>query len=149
MKYRKALDTGRQSGSGRVVATFYDLCSQIWSGSPAAESINGGMDNANNNASTDSSHTTDDASLTNSVEKQELDDRSDGKDEDREQKDEAERKDHKNKDEGVTANTAKTISSGKQKLSREKVRRRLEKRITNDGCGFSTAAKKCYGPTRK
>ena len=149
MKYRKTLDTGRQSGSGRVVATFYDLCSQIWSGSPAAGSINGGMDNANNNASTDSSHTTDDTTLTNSVEKQELDDRSDGKDEDREQKDEPERKDHKKKDEGVTANTAKTISSGKQKLSREKLRRMLEKRIINNGCGLSTAAKKRYGPTRK
>ena len=31
-KYRKALDTGRQSGGGRIVATFYGLCSVIWSG---------------------------------------------------------------------------------------------------------------------
>ena len=27
--YRKALDSGKQSGVGRVVATFFDLCSQI------------------------------------------------------------------------------------------------------------------------
>ena len=59
-------------------------------------------------------------SLTNSEEKQKLDDGSDGSDEDHEQEDEAERKDHKNKGEGVTANTAKTISSGKEKSSREK-----------------------------
>ena len=31
-KYRKALDAGRQSGEGRVVATIYDLCREIWSG---------------------------------------------------------------------------------------------------------------------
>ena len=60
MKYRKALDSGRQSGAGRVVATFYDLCSQIWSGSPATESISRGTDTVKNNASTNSSHTTDD-----------------------------------------------------------------------------------------
>ena len=39
VKYRKALDTGRQSGGGRVVATFYDRCSEIWSGSPATGSM--------------------------------------------------------------------------------------------------------------
>ena len=58
--------------------------------------------------------------MTNTEEKQKLDDGSDGSDEDREQEDKAERKDHKNKDEGVTANTAKTISSGKEKPSCEK-----------------------------
>ena len=50
-------------------------------------SISGGIDTAKNNASTNSSHTTDDTSLTNGEEKQELDDRSDGSDEDREQED--------------------------------------------------------------
>ena len=115
MKYRKALDSGRQSGGSRVVATFYNLCSQIWSRSPATESISGGVDTAKNNASTNSSYTTDYTSLTNSKEKQELDDGADGSDEDREQEDKAERIDHKNKDEGVTANTAKSISSGKEK----------------------------------
>ena len=33
------MDAGRQSGGGRIVATFCDLCSQIWCGSPATESI--------------------------------------------------------------------------------------------------------------
>ena len=98
MKYRKVLDSGFQSGGGRVVAILYNLCSQIWSGSPATESISGGIDTAKNNASTNSSDTTDDKSLTNSKEKQELDDGSDGSDKDREQEDEAEGTDHKNKD---------------------------------------------------
>ena len=78
VKYRKALDSGRQSGGGRVVATFYGLCSQIWSGSPVTESISGGIDTVKNNVSTNFSHTTDDASLRNSEEKQELDNGSDG-----------------------------------------------------------------------
>ena len=52
--------------------------------------------------------------MTNSEEKQGLDDGSDGNDEDREQKDEAEETNHKNKDEGVTANTAEAISSRKK-----------------------------------
>ena len=47
VKYRKALDTGRQSGGGRVVATFYDLCSEIWSGSPATGSMEQGFESGN------------------------------------------------------------------------------------------------------
>jgi hypothetical protein len=46
LKYRKALDSGRRSGGGRVVAQFYDICSKIWSGSPAAEAIEGGIDSS-------------------------------------------------------------------------------------------------------
>lgn len=42
--YRKALDTGRKSGGGRVVAFFYDLCSEIWTGCPATESMDNGID---------------------------------------------------------------------------------------------------------
>ena len=38
-KYWKSWDTGRQSGGGKIVATFYDLCSKIGSGSPATETI--------------------------------------------------------------------------------------------------------------
>ena len=38
-KYRKAFDARRQSGECRIVATFYDLYSEIWSRSPATESI--------------------------------------------------------------------------------------------------------------
>ena len=42
-KYQKVLNAGRQSGGGRT-GTFYDLCSEIWSGSPATESIQGGLE---------------------------------------------------------------------------------------------------------
>ena len=42
--YRKASDVGRQSGGGRIIATFYDLCSEIWSGSPATEPIQAGLE---------------------------------------------------------------------------------------------------------
>ena len=45
VSYRKALDSGKQSGSGRVLATFFDLCNQIWSGS-ATESMSGSLDSA-------------------------------------------------------------------------------------------------------
>ena len=44
--YRKALDSGKQSGSGRVVATFFDLYNQTWSGSPATESMSSSLDGA-------------------------------------------------------------------------------------------------------
>ena len=43
-KYQKGLDAGRQSRGGRIVAIFYDLCSEIWSGSPAAKSIQAGFE---------------------------------------------------------------------------------------------------------
>lgn len=43
-KYRAAVDSGRRSGGGRVVATYFDLCGNIWSGSPAVESLEGGID---------------------------------------------------------------------------------------------------------
>ena len=98
--------------------------------SPATESISGEIDTANNNASTNSSHTTDDTSLTNSEEKEELVNGSDRSDEDHEQEDEAEGTNHKNKDEGVTANTAKVISSGKEISSCEKMREMLDKKLT-------------------
>ena len=74
-----------------------------------------------------SSHTTDNKSLTNSEEQQELGDGSDGSDEDRELVYEAEGTDYENEDEGATANTAKAICSGKGKSSREKMREMLDK----------------------
>ena len=40
-KYKKAVDVGRRSGGGRIVMTFYDLCSEIWEGSPSTNSIEG------------------------------------------------------------------------------------------------------------
>ena len=45
-KYRAALDSGRRSGGGRIVAQFYDLCSQIWGGSPATESVDRGIESS-------------------------------------------------------------------------------------------------------
>ena len=39
------MDARRQSGGGRIAATFYDLCSEIWSGSPAMGSIQAGLEN--------------------------------------------------------------------------------------------------------
>ena len=42
VKYRKTLDTGQQSRGDRIVATFLDICNEIWSGSPATESIESG-----------------------------------------------------------------------------------------------------------
>ena len=44
VKYRKNLDTGRQSGRSRIVATFFDICNKIWSGFPATESIESGLE---------------------------------------------------------------------------------------------------------
>ena len=38
------MDAGRQSGEGRIVATFYDFCSEIWSRSPATEFIQAGLE---------------------------------------------------------------------------------------------------------
>ena len=45
-KYKKAVGAGRcgRSGGGRTVATFYDLCSEIWSGCLATTSIENGLD---------------------------------------------------------------------------------------------------------
>ncbi|KAG7271708.1 hypothetical protein CRUP_001292 [Coryphaenoides rupestris] len=37
-KYRLALHSGRQTGHGRVILIFFDLCKNIWSGSPGGSS---------------------------------------------------------------------------------------------------------------
>lgn len=47
VKYKAALDSGRRSGGGRVVATFFDMCSNIWAGSPSAQCIDGGLESFN------------------------------------------------------------------------------------------------------
>ena len=44
--YKKAVDSGRRSGGGRVVLTFFDLCERVWGGSPAVESIDNGIDSS-------------------------------------------------------------------------------------------------------
>ena len=73
LKYRKALDTGRRSGVSRVVAQFYDICSQIWSGSPAAETIEGSIDTT----STASANTLTEANSTDNIRPRDKADESD------------------------------------------------------------------------
>ena len=73
LKYRKALDTGRRSGGGRVVAQFYDICSHIWSGSRAAEAIQGGIDTS----STASANTSTEANSTDDIQPLDENDESD------------------------------------------------------------------------
>lgn len=43
-KYRQAVDSGRKSGHGRVVMLYFDLCQEIWGGSPATEQITCGIE---------------------------------------------------------------------------------------------------------
>ena len=45
--FRKAIDSGRRSGGGRVVLALYDECLEVWSGSPAVESISLGVKSSN------------------------------------------------------------------------------------------------------
>lgn len=40
--YRQAVDIGKRSGGGRIVAMFYDSCQKLWGGSPAVTSIDEG-----------------------------------------------------------------------------------------------------------
>ena len=44
LKYRKAVDSGRRSGHGRIVFLYMELCEQIWVGSPATDKINTGIE---------------------------------------------------------------------------------------------------------
>ncbi|KAF3854464.1 hypothetical protein F7725_022519, partial [Dissostichus mawsoni] len=39
IKYRQAVDLGRRSGQGRVVLMFFELCEEVWGGSPATRSL--------------------------------------------------------------------------------------------------------------
>eukprot|EP00794_Sanderia_malayensis_P010319 gene10319-11390_t len=43
LKYKKAVDLNKTSGGGRLAMTFYDLCSEIWGGAPATNSIQGAI----------------------------------------------------------------------------------------------------------
>ena len=43
-KFRKAVDAGRKSGHGRVVLLYFELCEEIWGGSPATTQIQGGVE---------------------------------------------------------------------------------------------------------
>ena len=40
-KYRRAVDSGRKSGGGKSVMSFFHLCKDIWAGSPSTNSIEG------------------------------------------------------------------------------------------------------------
>lgn len=44
--FRKAVDSARRSGGGRVVLALYDECNEIWAGSPAVESIYEGIESS-------------------------------------------------------------------------------------------------------
>ena len=43
-KYRKAVDAGRRSGFGRVIMVFYELCQDIWGGSPGTDALPTGIE---------------------------------------------------------------------------------------------------------
>ena len=45
-KYPKAVDSGRRSGHGRVVLLYFELCEEIWGGSPASNAIESGLESA-------------------------------------------------------------------------------------------------------
>ena len=44
--YKKAVDLGKRSDRGRIMMTFYDLCWDIWAGSPATTSLSSGFDSS-------------------------------------------------------------------------------------------------------
>eukprot|EP00112_Aurelia_sp_Birch-Aquarium-sp1_P016380 Seg3708.3 transcript_id=Seg3708.3/GoldUCD/mRNA.D3Y31 product="hypothetical protein" protein_id=Seg3708.3/GoldUCD/D3Y31 len=46
LNFRKAIDSGRRSGGGRVVLALYDECNDIWGGSPAVDSIDHGIESS-------------------------------------------------------------------------------------------------------
>ncbi len=45
-KYRSALDSGRKSGGGRIVAQLYEKCSAIWGKSPKTDAYPAGIESA-------------------------------------------------------------------------------------------------------
>ena len=44
IKFRQAIDSGRKSGHGRVVLLYFELCEEIWGGSPATTTIADGVE---------------------------------------------------------------------------------------------------------
>ncbi|XP_060754934.1 uncharacterized protein LOC132866265 [Neoarius graeffei] len=58
-KYRHAIDSGRRSGHGRVVLIFFELCEEIWGGSPGTDSIPSGIESADMVEDSASSSTSD------------------------------------------------------------------------------------------
>ena len=43
-KFRQAINSGRKSGHGRVVLLYFELCEEIWGGSPATTAIADGIE---------------------------------------------------------------------------------------------------------
>ena len=50
--FRKAVDSGRKSGGGRVVFSLYEECEEIWAGSPAVNCIQNGIQSSFSTPST-------------------------------------------------------------------------------------------------
>ncbi|MED6234061.1 hypothetical protein ATANTOWER_021372, partial [Ataeniobius toweri] len=63
-KYRRAVDSGRRSGHGRVVLIFFELCKQIWGGSPATSTLEFGIETADFEAHTEDTTPSDSRSST-------------------------------------------------------------------------------------
>ncbi|XP_047237960.1 tripartite motif-containing protein 15-like [Girardinichthys multiradiatus] len=63
-KYRRAVDSGRRSGHGRVVLIFFELCKQIWGGSPATSTLEFGIETADFEARTEDTTPSDSRSST-------------------------------------------------------------------------------------
>ena len=51
--FKKAVDSGKKRGGGRIIFTFYDICERIWGGSPAVRSISNGIDTCREDISND------------------------------------------------------------------------------------------------
>ena len=50
--YKKAEDSKKKSGGGRVVMTFYSICIEIWGGRPAMKSLSDGFESSSVNEGT-------------------------------------------------------------------------------------------------
>ena len=44
--FRRAIDSGKKSGGGRMVGALFNECYEIWSGSPGVEALNIGLENS-------------------------------------------------------------------------------------------------------
>ncbi|XP_041818619.1 uncharacterized protein LOC121624787 [Chelmon rostratus] len=75
-KYRLAVDNGRRSGFGRVVLLYFELCEQIWGGSPATTTMSSGIETNDLNdgppvpSPTESSSTVDPSDTTSDTEQE-------------------------------------------------------------------------------
>lgn len=56
-KFREAVDSGRKSGHGRVVLLYFEVCQEIWGGSPATTTIAGGVETSESDGLCENSET--------------------------------------------------------------------------------------------